>query len=494
MNSDWRHVPRGVLVANRGEIACRVLRTLRWMGIPSVAVYSEVDAEAPHVWLADSAVNIGEPRAYMDIACIIDAAQRSGATAIHPGYGFLAENAHFARACKDAGLVFMGPSPEAVEAFGDKRQARVIAEEAGICVVPGAQACDSIEEAGVQAQRVGFPVLLKAAAGGGGKGMRRVNEMATLVEAYGAAQREAKAAFGDGRLLVEKYIFPARHIEVQILGDGERAVAVGERDCSLQRRYQKVVEEAPAVAIRQGTRDALYADAIKLMQAVGYSGAGTVEFIVDTAGQHYFLEVNTRLQVEHPVTEMLIGWDLVAWQVTLAHGGALCEPPTPRGHAIEVRLNAEDAYGGFLPATGEVAMLHWPQAPYLRIDAGISAGQVISPHYDSLLAKIICWGEDRQQARQRLIAALRETVVLGLTTNQSFLIDVLQRDFFVRGEGYTTTLEQELWQAPEIPDYVHVAAQQAGAQTGSRVGDAGTDRFSPWGRLGAFRLARGPCT
>src|SRR6185503_3385477 len=343
--------PMKVLVANRGEIACRILKTLREMGIPSVAVHTSVDAEALHLDFADEIAPLGDAAAYLDGAALVAAARSHGATAVHPGYGFLSQSAAFAEECARAGIDFIGPSPEAMRMLGDKRASRRAAEECGIPVIPGASAADTVEEAARAAEKVGFPVLLKAAGGGGGKGMRKVERRAGLDEAFAAARREAEAAFADGRLLVERFIAPARHVEVQVLGDGRDAVSLGERDCSLQRRYQKIIEESPSPGLPGPARRALLEDAARLARHSGYRSAGTVEFLVGPDGAHYFLEVNTRLQVEHPVTEWLLGLDLVAAQVTLAQGGALPSPREPRGHAIEARLNAEDPHRGFLPSS-----------------------------------------------------------------------------------------------------------------------------------------------
>jgi len=471
-----------ILVANRGEIACRVLATLRDMGIASVAVHSDVDAGAPHVFMADEAIALGATHAYLDIPRVIEAARSSGATAVHPGYGFLSENAAFARACRDSGLVFIGPSPEAMEALGDKREARRLAEEIGVAIIPGERTCDSVDEARAAAARIGYPILLKAAGGGGGKGMRLVSAGADLEQSFGAARREAGSAFADERLIVEKYIAPARHIEVQILGNGTDAVGLGERECSLQRRYQKVIEEAPSSGISARTRAALLREAVKLARAARYAGAGTVEFLVDAAGAHYFLEVNTRLQVEHPVTELIAGLDLVRSQVEIAHGGKLPSPQPPRGHAIEARLNAEDPYHGFLPSTGRILMLDWPGRPGVRVDSGLREGSEVTPFYDSLLAKVIAWGGDREQARHRLIEALRAMTLLGVTTNQPFLLQILERDFFVAGETFTSTLEAERWDEPPPPAAAVAAARRILA-TPLSAADGGSgpgDRYSPW--------------
>jgi len=488
-----------VLVANRGEIACRILHTLAEMGIPSVAVHTDVDRESPHVGLAGEAVALGATDGYLKPDLILDAARATGATAIHPGYGFLSQNAAFARACREAGIRFIGPSPESMLALGEKRAARTTAEAAGVPVIPGAKECDTLDDAQRAADRVGYPILLKAAGGGGGKGMRLVRAADELAEAFAGARRESLGAFADDRLLVERYVHPARHVEVQILGDGKDAIALGERECSLQRRYQKVIEESPSTAISERTRAALCAAAVALARAVHYESAGTVEFLVGPNEDFYFLEVNTRLQVEHPVTELRTGLDLVGAQVEIARGGKLPAPPAPRGHAIEARLYAEDPYRGFLPATGKILMLEWPLRPHVRVDTGIRPGQEILPFYDPILAKLITWGEDREEARRRLVSALRETVLLGLATNQSFLLDILESDFFIRGETYTTTLEANTWPAPAVPEAIAAAAAEAlrtlrpgGAATGAADGpglDRRGDPFSPWRTLGPFRMS-----
>lgn len=443
-----------VLIANRGEIATRVMKTCRERGIPTVAIYSDVDAKNPHVWMADEKYCIGEPREYLNIEKVILAAQVMGATAIHPGYGFLSENKEFAQRCKEEGIVFIGPSPESMDAFANKSSARLLAEKVGVPIVPGAETCETPEQAKELAKSIGYPVLLKAAAGGGGKGMRKVFEESEIEEAFESASREGLSSFGDGSLLLEKYVYPARHIEVQILGDGVKAIAVGERECSLQRRYQKVLEEAPAALIPEESRKGVRASAVKLCEAIGYSGAGTVEFLVGPDGSHYFLEVNTRLQVEHPVTEMVSGLDLVSYQIDVAHGGSLPEETEQRGHSLEARLNAEDAYGGYMPQSGPLLALKWPNLPHVRIDSGVEEGGEISTHYDSMIAKVIVWGETREIARKRLIHALEETVLLGIKSNQSFLIDILKSDFFISGDTFTTTVEANEWSAPETPEYI----------------------------------------
>jgi acetyl/propionyl-CoA carboxylase alpha subunit len=476
-----------VLVANRGEIACRIFRTLKEMGLPSVAVYTDPDRDASHVLLADEAVALGPADRYLSAEALIDAARKSGARAIHPGYGFLSQSAAFVRACESAGLTFIGPSAESMETLGDKRASRATAERLGVPVVPGARAVDDLRSAEEAAEKIGYPILLKAAGGGGGRGMRRVEERSRLKEAHDAARREAKAAFSDDRLLLEKFIHPARHVEVQILGDGRDAVALGERECSLQRRYQKVIEEAPAVKAGEATRRALGEAAVKLAREARYRSAGTVEFLLAPDGSFHFLEVNTRLQVEHPVTELVTGIDLVKAQQEVAMGGSLPTPVEPRGHALEARLNAEDPYHDFLPQSGPILMLHWPQRPGLRIDSGIREGQAVGTDYDSLLAKIVAWGSDREQARRRLVEALRELVLLGTVTNQSFLLQILESEFFRKGETHTTTLEAGTWTEPSLPPAVVSAAASWSLGAGRPNGGA-DDRPGPWETLGNFRV------
>ena len=480
-----------VLIANRGEIACRVASTLRKLKIPSVAIYSDVDAGARHVLMCDESVGIGEPKAYLDIEKVLAVAAETSATAIHPGYGFLAENAEFSKRCQEAGIRFIGPSPEAIDAFGDKGKARRLAVENEVPVIPGAESCADAAQAKSLAESIGYPVLLKAAAGGGGKGMRQVSQADEVESAFESASREATASFGRGDMLLEKYIYPARHIEVQVLGNGSDVVIVGDRECSLQRRYQKVVEEAPAASITSETREVIYQASRRLLTAIGYSGAATVEFLVGPDGAAYFLEVNTRLQVEHPVTELVHGIDLVAAQISLAHGGALPEIKSPRGHAIEVRLNAEDPYAGYLPQTGPLLGLSWPQLPNVRIDSGLTEGRSITADYDSMVAKVIVWGETREDARLQMIHALEDSTVLGVVTNQSFLLDILEREFFVDGETYTTTLGENEFPSPELPEWLEEFAerQAQGHRSAQAVGGQG-DAYSPWERLGTFRMGR----
>lgn len=420
-----------VLVANRGEIAVRVIRTLRRLGIRSVAVYSDADAAAAHVRAADVAVRLGPAPAaesYLAIGRIVAAARATGAQAVHPGYGFLSENAAFATACAEAGLVLVGPPPSAIAAMGDKIRARDTAVAAGVPVVPGASGAGrSDAELAAVAAEVGYPVLLKPSAGGGGTGMREVHDAAALPDALAASRREARAAFGDDTMLVERLVAVPRHVEIQVLADTHGAVLhLGERECSLQRRHQKVIEEAPSPLLTAGQRERMGAAAVAVAQAVGYAGVGTVEFIVadDRPDEFFFLEMNTRLQVEHPVTELVTGLDLVELQLRVAAGEPL--PLTQddvllRGHAVEVRVYAEDPGRGFLPTGGRVLAWTEPAGPGVRVDAGVAAGDVVGPHYDPLLAKVVAHGADRAEALARLDAALAGTAVLGLGTNVAFL-------------------------------------------------------------------------
>jgi acetyl/propionyl-CoA carboxylase alpha subunit len=480
---------RRVLVANRGEIAVRICRTLREMGLSSVTVFSEADRGAPHARAGDLSLEIGPALAsesYLSFDRVLDAARRAEADAIHPGYGFLSENAAFARACRDRGFVFIGPSAECMERLGDKSSARRRAAALGIPVVPGAEEVRNVDGALKEASRVGFPVLLKAAGGGGGRGMRQVAKPDALPEAFEGARREAEAAFRDGRIFLEKLIHPARHVEVQIVGDGRDAVAFGERECSLQRRYQKIVEESSSPAVDPKLRKELEGAAVTLARDAGYSGAGTVEFLLSPDEIFYFLEVNARLQVEHPVTELRYGIDLVRTQIEIASGGKLPRARPPRGHAIEVRLNAEDPYRGFLPQTGTVLLLQWPDG--VRVDSGIAEGQAIHAHYDSLLAKVIAHGADREEARRTLATALKALALLGVRTNQGFLLDLLEEPWVRRGETFTDSVESREWTLPrEIPDEALLAAAiEAAAPSMSRSQRDDVDRYSPWRRLGGW--------
>ena len=443
---------RKILVVNRGEIACRIMRTARCLGYRTVTVYSDADANAPHVRLADEAVRIGPAPAaesYLNSAALLDAARRSGAQAVHPGYGFLSENAAFAGACAQAGLVFIGPPADAIAAMGDKAGAKRRMIAAGVPTAPGYLGEDQSDERLVaEAEKLGFPLLVKAVAGGGGRGMRLAQRAEELHEALAAARREAQAAFGAATLMLERLIPHGRHIEIQIFADAHgNAVHLGERDCTTQRRRQKVIEEAPSPIVTPEMRKAMGRDAVAAALAVGYCGAGTIEFIVDQDLRHYFLEINTRLQVEHTVTEMITGLDLVEWQICVAAGEPLPlrqDEITFSGHAIEARLYAEDPYSGFVPQSG--AVLHFrPEAavrPGLRIDAGIVEGGTVTPFYDAMLAKVIAHGRDRTDAIQRLMAALEDAPLLGLQTNGRLLRDLLDHERFRAGTMHTTLLDE----------------------------------------------------
>jgi acetyl-CoA/propionyl-CoA carboxylase, biotin carboxylase, biotin carboxyl carrier protein len=414
-----------VLVANRGEIACRVIRTLRRLGLRSVAVYTDPDAAAPHVSLADLAVHLGPAPAYLSVDAVVGAARRAGAQAVHPGYGFLSENMAFAAACEAAGIVFVGPPSSAIEAMGDKIQAKQTVAKAGVPVVPGSDGAGLDDEALARAAaEIGYPVLLKPSAGGGGKGMREVHRASDLADAISSARREARGSFGDGTLLVERLVTDPRHIEIQVLADVHgNAIHLGERECSLQRRHQKIIEEAPSPLLNETQRSAMGAAAVEAARAVGYAGAGTVEFIVGghRPDEFFFMEMNTRLQVEHPVTEEIFGLDLVELQLRVAAGERQPWPAQrrARGHSVEARIYAEDPAAGFLPTGGRVLSLSWPDG--VRVDAGIAAGSVVGSDYDPMLAKVIAHGTDRAEALARLDAALASTVVLGLGTNVGFL-------------------------------------------------------------------------
>jgi acetyl/propionyl-CoA carboxylase alpha subunit len=484
---------RSVLIANRGEIACRVIRTCRRLGLRTVAVHSDADAGALHVREADQAVRIGPPAAaesYLSIPAILDAARRTGADAIHPGYGFLSENAGFAQACRDAGLVFIGPSPGAIAAMGSKIEAKKIAETAGVPTVPGYLGDDqSLERLTAEAERIGFPVMIKASAGGGGRGMRRVETASAMASALQAAKAEARAAFGDDVVLLEKLIANPRHLEVQLMGDEHGGlVHVFERDCSVQRNNQKVFEEAPAPHLAQEVREKLYERSLRLGRTIGYSCAGTVEFIMEAGGDEpYFLEMNTRLQVEHPVTEAVTGIDLVAWQIRVAAGlplPARQEDIRLRGHAIEARIAAERPDRGYQPSTGTVTAFRPPRGA--RLDTGIGEGSGIGLHYDSMVAKVIAAGPDRAVAVANLVTALDEFAVLGVGTNAAFLRACATRPDFASGHLTTGFLAREFpdgW-APDADALRYLRAEAAAAWASAEGAGAG----SPWRRRSAFRV------
>jgi acetyl-CoA carboxylase, biotin carboxylase subunit len=448
-----------VLVANRGEIALRVIRACRELGVASVAVYSEADARAPHVREADEAVLLGPApsrESYLKGDRIIEAAMRVGAQAIHPGYGFLSEREWFARAVRDAGLTFIGPSAEAIAAMGSKTAARELAIAAGTPVVPGTTtALRDADEAAEVAERFGYPVLLKAAAGGGGKGMRVVQRRDELAAALASAQREAKNAFGDDAVYVEKYIVGPRHVEIQVLGDQHgTTLHLGERECSIQRRHQKMIEEAPSVAVSPELRARMGQAAVAAARAAGYTNAGTCEFLLDANGQFYFLEMNTRIQVEHPVTELVMGVDLVQWQLRIAAGERLPftqESLVPRGWAIECRITSEDPANGFLPSTGRVQYLHVPTGPGVRWDGGIETGSEVTLYYDPMLAKLIVWAPDRAQAIARMHRALLELTIDGIDTSRDFHLRVMENDDFRAGAIEIQWLERHLAELTAAP-------------------------------------------
>lgn len=432
-----------ILIANRGEIACRIQRTAQAQGYRTVAVYSDADTQALHVQMADEAVHIGPSTAhqsYLNIETIINAAKRTGADAIHPGYGFLSENPNFARACQHANLTFIGPSVEAIELMGSKRQSKLAMLEAGVPCIAGyqgsAQDDTTLQQ---QAERIGYPLMIKASAGGGGRGMRLVHHPKDLLNNLHSARSEAKNAFGSDELILEQALIDPRHVEVQLFGDSHgNLIYLGERDCSIQRRHQKVIEEAPCPVMTQALRQAMGEAALKAGRAVNYVGAGTVEFLLDRHGQFYFLEMNTRLQVEHPVTELITGLDLVDWQLQIAAGQTLPltqADVTLGGHAMEVRLYAEDPAQGFLPQTGEV--LRWEPAMGVRIDHGVVEGQRISPFYDPMLGKIIAHGATREEARRKLLRAVEDTLLLGVATNRQLLADMLKHPDFIAGNFST---------------------------------------------------------
>ncbi len=434
-----------LLVANRGEIAVRIIRTAREMDIPTVAVYSTADVESLAVELADEAVCIGPPPAsasYLVIRNVIGAAQVTGCTAVHPGYGFLSENPEFARACADNDITFVGPSPDVMARMGDKVDAKIAAQEAGLPVLPGSDGpVATVQEAIAAAEVAGYPILLKAAAGGGGRGMRRVESSAELPSAFDVAQREAQAAFSDGSLYVEKLLEGARHVEVQILADGLGGVLVcGDRECSIQRRHQKVVEEAPAPNLPDATRTAMHEACLQAARVWGYKSAGTMEFLVDAHGKFYFLELNARLQVEHPVTELVTGLDLVAEQLRVAQGGLLTTTGVApaNGAAIECRINAEDKYKDYMPAAGRLTEFRIAQGPGIRVDTYCQPGMLVPPYYDSLIAKLCVWAPDRPRAVARMARALDETHVAGIATTIDLLRDIMGELAFREGK-YTTS-------------------------------------------------------
>jgi 3-methylcrotonyl-CoA carboxylase alpha subunit len=493
-----------ILIANRGEIACRVIRTARRMGIATVAVCSEADADALHVAIADEARLIGPspPRqSYLNIEAVIAAVRDSGAEAVHPGYGFLSENAEFAEACAAAGIVFIGPSPEAIRAMGSKAAAKALMEAHGVPVVPGYHGADQDpSNLLAEAERIGFPVMIKASSGGGGRGMRVVMNAADFPRALDGARREAKGAFGDDTVLLENYLERPRHIEVQVFGDNHgNIVHLFERDCSIQRRHQKIVEEAPAPGLTHEQRLYIGETAVAAARAVGYVGAGTVEFIAEENGERfYFMEMNTRLQVEHPVTEAVTGLDLVEWQFRVAAGERLPlrqDEIALSGHAIEIRLYAENPARGFLPATGTLHQLHWPRGEAIRVDTGVRPGDTVTAFYDPMIAKIIACGDDRAAARARLARALADTAVLGVATNLGFLARIVADADFAAGTVDTGFIERRrealLASADSVPTLALAAAaldrlllRENSARTAATA--------DPWSRRDGWRLNLAP--
>ena len=503
-----------VLVANRGEIAVRVMRACREMGVPTVAVYSPSDRLAPHVRYADEAVGLGADRpaeSYLAIDKLIDAARRTGADAVHPGYGFLAENAAFARACREAGLRFVGPAADVIELMGGKTAARAAAQAAGVPVVPGTDGplAGDLPDAEVQRQAaaIGYPLFVKAVAGGGGKGMRLVHDPEALPGAVRAARSEAGTAFGSPDVYLERCVTVARHIEVQLLGDEHgNVVPFVERECSIQRRHQKVIEETPSVAVDTATRRALGEAAASLARGVGYANAGTVEFLLDDEGKFYFLEMNTRLQVEHPITEMVTGVDLVRWQLRIARGERLTldadRALTPRGHAIECRVYAEDPEAGFVPCPGRITTLRRPDGPGIRDDSGVAAGFEVPLYYDSMLSKLVAWGESRAEATDRMLRALTEYEIGGVRTTIPLFRWMLRHPDFVAGRFDTGYLDRTLAARPAEPlldppaeaeevallaAAIHAVMRPAAGRPEPAAGAGGRSSWRQAARLGGLR-------
>ena len=494
-----------ILIANRGEIACRVIRTARAMGIKTVAVYSDADKDALHVLEADEAVNIGPApsgESYLRADKIIAACKATKAQAVHPGYGFLSENASFARKLKRAGIAFIGPNVRAIEAMGDKIESKKLAEKAGVNVVPGyTKALKDYAEAKKVAQTIGYPVMLKASAGGGGKGMRVCESDAELKDAFVSTVREAKSSFGDDRVFIEKFVTNPRHIEIQVLADSfGNTVYLGERECSIQRRHQKVIEEAPAPGMSEKLRSQMGKAAVDAAKAIGYQGAGTVEFLLDASGSFYFMEMNTRLQVEHPVTEKITGEDLVEWQLRVADGEVLPKSQdelTINGHSFEVRIYAEDPQNDFLPATGKLVHMRMPsESALVRVDTGVYEGGEVSIHYDPMIAKLITWDTDRKSALRRMASALNDVQIVGVTTNTGFLGNIARHPAFEAGEvetGFIPTYQNDLIPAPTTPDNEALTFAALDilltrdAEAALHAAQS-NDPYSPWNSTAGFRL------
>ena len=496
---------RKVLIANRGEIAIRVQRSLRELGVGAVAVYSDADARAPHVAGAAEVYRLGaaEPASsYLNQERLLEVARQAGCDAVHPGYGFLSENADFARACEKAGVAFIGPPAQAIEDMGTKLRAREIMQRSGVPVVPGTDgAGGSLVQLEKAARKLGFPVLVKASAGGGGKGMRVVDKGGDFQRAAALCQNEAEKAFGDGTLYVEKYLERPRHVEIQVFADSHgNTVHLFERECSIQRRHQKIVEEAPSPTLTPALRQRMGKAAVAAAQAVGYRGAGTVEFLLDAKGEFYFLEMNTRLQVEHPVTEMVTGLDLVRLQIEVAAGERLATPalePVLRGHALECRIYAEDPEQQFLPMSGRILRVRLPQGPGVRVDGALVDDMEVSIHYDPLLAKVVTYGRDRDECLRRMQRALAEFVILGIPTNLGFLQAILEHEAFRRGELSTHFVDEHLrgWRAAAglVPDAALAAVllHDVVGRRGAGGDGAVNASPSPWDELTGFRVGGG---
>ncbi|MCX5801623.1 MAG: acetyl-CoA carboxylase biotin carboxylase subunit [Candidatus Eisenbacteria bacterium] len=492
-----------ILVANRGEIALRVMKACREMGIPTVAVYSTSDKGSLHVQFADEAICIGPPQpleSYLNIEKIMGAAKQAGADAVHPGYGFLAENSDFARRCAEEGITFIGPNHEAMRLLGNKVESRKTMVKAGIPVIPGMMGgCNDAGSLAGEANQMGYPVLVKAAGGGGGKGMRIVRDAKELEDSLAACMREARSAFGDDTIYLEKYIERPRHIEFQILADTQgNVVHLFERECSIQRRYQKIVEETPSVALGGELREKMGNVAVQVARTAGYTNAGTVEFLLDQAGKFYFLEVNARVQVEHPITEAVVGVDLVKQQIRVASGERLSlkqEDLRQRGHAIECRIYAEDPENGFLPCAGKILFVKEPAGPGIRCDSGIWSGCEVSVHYDPILSKLVVWDETREQARRRMASALRQYVILGIKTTIPFLADVMEHPAFAEGRTHTGFIPEYFseWKPAEgDPLELKIALLAAALGKSSstvKTGVATRETFSPWKSNNRWRIA-----
>lgn len=494
-----------ILIANRSEIAIRVMNACRSLGIKTVAVYSDADEKSKHRWYADEAVHIGPAPAsesYLVIEKIIAAGKQTGAEAIHPGYGFLSENPSFPKACKVAGLVFIGPSAEAMLLMGNKVESRKAVLKAGVPMTPGMRSSSiDLAEFDSLARSVGYPVMLKAAAGGGGKGMRIVHNQEQLASALEAAQREARSAFGDDAVYLEKFIANPRHIEFQVIADTHgNCVHLFERECSIQRRHQKIIEETPSVALTPELRSKMGADAVLAARAANYTNAGTVEFLLDQSGAYYFLEMNTRIQVEHPITEMVTGVDLVVEQIRIAAGLPLSDEimhATQRGHAIECRIYAEDGENNFLPATGTILRYSEPVGPGIRVDSGIQAGMTIGIDYDPIMAKLIVHAPDRPTAITKMIQALHQFQTIGIRGSKRFMVDILSHPAFAAGETYTSFIEQHCSNRPEVDEpirqvaaaFAAIASENASAIR-SDTSEA-TESISIWQQIGAWQIGSG---